>query len=164
MSKKSSIIGIALSIAIILSSVLVFTFNTNATTPRMDDVVIEELPSVDSETDKYYGGDAYTGIQQAAAQTANNLIAVFGSLQNISGGIVTLNNNLENQAVAQASNMEALMRLVKLSAGLIILAIGLANLSKYLTAFMEEKKEEEVMAAELPAYGYPPQQIGGPQY
>ena len=28
------------------------------------------------ESAKYYGGDAYTGIQQAAAQTANNLIDV----------------------------------------------------------------------------------------
>jgi len=34
---------------------------------------------------KYYGGDAYTGIQQAAAVTGNNVFALLGNLSTISG-------------------------------------------------------------------------------
>lgn len=34
------------------------------------------------ETAKSYGGDAYTGIQQAAAQTADNVLAIFRLIQN----------------------------------------------------------------------------------
>lgn len=34
------------------------------------------------ETAKSYGGDAYTGIQQAAAQTADNVLALFMLIQN----------------------------------------------------------------------------------
>ena len=49
-----------------------------------------------NESDEYYGGDAYTGIQQAAAQTANNVVDLAELLQCglacilvIHGGVLT---------------------------------------------------------------------------
>lgn len=51
------------------------------------------LDSGSYEPNQYYGGDAYTGIQQAAAQSANNVMQLakickfgFGSILIVSGG------------------------------------------------------------------------------
>ena len=43
-----------------------------------------------SESDNRYGGDAYTGIQYAAAQTARNLVAVGEMLQKGIGSILVV--------------------------------------------------------------------------
>lgn len=40
------------------------------------------------ESNEYYGGDAYTGIQQAAAQAANNVLAVGKMIRLGIGGLL----------------------------------------------------------------------------
>lgn len=44
----------------------------------------------DHEDNEYYGGDAYTGIQQAAAQTANNIQTLTENITTIGGYILLL--------------------------------------------------------------------------
>ena len=55
-------------------------------------IVCYSMNAGHSESNEYYGGDAYTGIQHAAAQTARNLLATnkilkmaFGSTLLVSG-------------------------------------------------------------------------------
>lgn len=43
--------------------------------------------SVKTESDAKYGGDAYTGIQQASAQTATNTYYIYELVQNTNNGI-----------------------------------------------------------------------------
>ena len=69
------------------------------------------LDTGDTERNQYYGGDAYSGIQNAAAQTARNLVALasitkvgFGSILLISGGYLIVSSLPEKEAEVKQDN------------------------------------------------------------
>lgn len=119
----------------------------SGTTPKQ----LEDLYTGSYEWDKYYGGDAYTGIQQAAAQAANNVLALEDALNQTNEDLATinknlidanknlaaLNNNLVNAYSAQLSNQsEVANATVQATAQLgffLLLAIGMLTEVKYLT-------------------------------
>ena len=71
MTKFGKVLGIFVGLVIIALSVVVFMYDVDSSNIQLDFVY-----APGSEPEITYGGDAYTGIQQAAAQTANNLICV----------------------------------------------------------------------------------------
>lgn len=126
----------------------------------------------DYEGNKYYGGDAYTGMQQASAQAANNvlameetllqtnenLLAVNSNLKSISGSLATVNGNFIAATGMQQENLEAassaISNTMSKCACLILLAMGLivitSNLNPFLDAlevFLAEKKAAALAAA-----------------
>ena len=95
-----------------------------------------QITPPENESNEYYGGDAYTGIQQAAAQGANNLIPVFKAIEENNRAIGILNDNLikqnanavsnqEIQSVTDADNLRSVAFLVRDCFGYLILALGL---------------------------------------
>ena len=72
-AKMLKTIGMALGIVAIILAIVIFTMDIGS-----------------YESNEYYGGDAYTGIQQAAAQTANNVQEVGKMLRFGIGSIVML--------------------------------------------------------------------------
>ena len=65
--KKTNILGVIAGIFIIIIAVKIMYTSTS----------ISYYPRPQYVANEYYGGDAYTGIQQAGAQTANNVSAVY---------------------------------------------------------------------------------------
>ena len=81
MTKKAvDIIGILVGVLMIVFAIIVYTstptYSNYTTSGNTNAEKIEYSTHTEFESDKRYGGDAYTGIQQAAAQAANNTIAV----------------------------------------------------------------------------------------
>lgn len=159
MSKFSAFIGILAGVAIIVMSVLVFNLDVNFDRARTSEaelksVEIDYISAPSKESDKYYGGDAYTGIQQAAAQTANNLVPVFDAIQENNVAIQTLNSNLIENAANEvnnadvkakndAKNITTAVTLVRDCFGYLILAIGVLTTVKYIGAMIPAKKKEK---------------------
>ena len=54
---------------------------------------VEDLYTGSYEWDKYYGGDAYSGIQQAAAQAANNVLALEDAINQTNEDLVAINKS-----------------------------------------------------------------------
>ena len=130
MLKKLNVVGIIIGIVIMACSYLVFTFSPEIATPDMSHFTLDSITPPEYEANKYYGGDAYTGMQQASAQAANNLIPVFNALEENNRGIFALNSNIIKAAAANTSNVEAIIAAIKYCAGFILLSIGLVVISK----------------------------------
>lgn len=75
-SKIFSILFIAIGVLAIVFSILCFTAD-------------EYFGRGSYEPNLTYGGDAYTGMQNAAAQAANNIIYVNENLENLYNGLQT---------------------------------------------------------------------------
>lgn len=140
MVKKINLIGVIIGIVIMVCSSFAFSFDVKINNPKLDNNIIS---SPEREADEYYGGDAYTGMQQAAAQAANNLIPVFEVIKTNNGLII-------EAAEAEADNAEAVVTTIKYGVGLILLAIGLTVISKNIVFEISfAKKEEKTQATEV---------------
>jgi len=177
----TAVLGILCGIAIIL---MAFQFNgasyesgsikTETLSARgTDPVTVEDIYSGSYERDYYYGGDAYTGIQQAAAQAANNvlameetlnqtnndLVAINENIKATNSNIAALNNNLskillsqaEEQGSATAASVDAIGQL----GFFLLLAIGMLTEVKYLGVLLdgiaESRKGKVAAVVEAPA-------------
>ena len=173
-------LGILCGIAII---VMAFQFKTAAeietdslgmdvlhagsTTPKQ----VEDLYTGSYEWDKYYGGDAYSGIQQAAAQTANNVLALEDAINQTNEDLATINKNLidtnrnlaalnNNLVNAFSAQMDTQSDATKATAQLgffLLLAIGMLTEVKYLTKLIDGIAE--VSAAKKAAAAEPAAEI-----
>lgn len=110
--KIFSVSWIAIGILSILFAIISFT----TTDPT------EFNCSLDVVSHKAYGGDAYTGIQQAAADTANNLNS--------------LNFNLENMLYIISDVCGKLIGFVLLIAGFAMILVGATKLVELKTEFV----------------------------
>lgn len=130
----------------------------------------------DYESNKYYGGDAYSGMQQASAQAANNvlameetllqtnenILAVNENLRSISSNLATANNNFVAAASIQQQNLEAASSAISAAmcqcAFFILMAMGLIVITSNLNPFLDalevvqaEKKTAALAVAAEPA-------------
>ncbi len=89
-NKLPYIVGMVVSLcAIIISFVLIFgTFTTETNSGSSASTTSTEYA--------YYGGDAYTGIQQAAADASNNAAAAAKSVSSAKNVMVDATDNLQN--------------------------------------------------------------------
>lgn len=136
-----------------------------------DPADIEDILTCNLESDKYYGGDAYSGMQQAAAQAANNVMALEETLLQTNESVLAVNENLKdlnknlvkanNNAVAAAQmqdqNMIAACQsitetavqiafFVLLAMGLIMLICNVNPVLDGLETVLAKKKAEEIPA------------------
>ena len=126
--KTFAIIGLLLAILIIALGVNITTANIPSTLENYSS--LNNLLSTTSH--KSYGGDAYTGIQQAAADASNN--AAVAAI-----GIDRANDYLKS--VAQSNYDFA--KLVSFSVGCLIISIGVFDFSLFaykLAAIRDERK------------------------
>ena len=154
MKKLNSIIGVAVGVVIIALAIVAFAYDVQISAPSMSAVVYEDTGSPSYELDKAYGGDAYTGMQQAAAQAANNLIPVFNAIDGQNDAIKVINKNLEKQARAEARNLESVVGAVKFCFGAILLSMGLITVAKHIggvVEFIQEKKQEKAQEIQASA-------------
>ncbi len=132
MSRIHSVIGIIIGFIIIIFSVMIFSYDVNLDTHKTNSVKYEDIARPESESNEYYGGDAYTGMQQAAAQAANNLIPVYDAIIEGNGAIKVLNGNMVSQAEQTVENMTEIISAIQYFFGLLLLSIGLITVAKYL--------------------------------
>lgn len=141
--------------------------HAGSTTPKQ----VEDLYTGSYEWDKYYGGDAYSGIQQAAAQTANNVLALEDAINQTNEDLTTINKNLidtnrnlaalnNNLVNAFSAQMDTQSDAAKATAQLgffLLLAIGMLTEVKYLTKLIDGIAE--VSAAKKAAAAEPAAEI-----
>ena len=154
MNKKvTGILGIIVGLAIIMFSFVVFNFDANISHTSMSNIntIQNDLPVPEKEEDERYGGDAYTGMQQAAAQAANNMIPVYEAINHANAqshaNATTINANLKNMVDSEASNTAALISAGKTFFGFMLLSVGLLTILKYFTLLMGEKASKVAPAA-----------------
>ena len=149
MLKKLDLVGIIIGVIIMVCAVFVFSFDAGINDPEMDGIRTANVSPPEYESDKSYGGDAYTGMQQASAQAANNLIPVFEAIEQNNNAIIKLNSNNIAAAEIEAENAEAIVSTIKHCAGFVLLAIGLTVISKSVELdISSRKKKEECPATE----------------
>ena len=149
MLKKLNLVGLIIGVAIIVCSFLVFNFDAETESPDMNAVSLDSISAPQYELDKSYGGDAYTGIQQAAAQAANNLIPVFNAVRENTDAVIKANGNNILQAEAYAQNLTGAVTIVKCGFGFLLLTIGLVVISKNVEIELPVGKKEEQSSAEF---------------
>ena len=146
MSKKiQNVLGIGAGFVIIILAIIMLvvtpTFESSGTksvNPIEGGGVIPEV-----ERDLYYGGDAYTGMQQASAQAATNLVAVYDSVNQTNTNIETLNHNIINLTKKQAQNQTEMASLIRMSVSFLLLALGLMTIIKHLDVLTDIKKTSD---------------------
>ncbi len=84
MLKKLNLIGVIIGIVIMACSYFAFSFDVEINKPHLGEIGLESISAPQMESDKAYGGDAYTGIQNAAAATANYVSALNTSVEALS--------------------------------------------------------------------------------
>lgn len=135
MSKKLDFLGVFVGLIIVVFSIVVFNFDAYISYEKPES--IKKVDGADSAPEKeengYYGGDAYTGIQQAAAQAANNIIPVYYSVLQTNQNIKTVNETIGIQMESQAKNLELVLKALKTFFGYLLLSIGLLTVLKYLS-------------------------------
>ena len=142
MLKKFNLVGVIIGVLVIAVAVFVLALNLEVSTPdttNIQSITKITISAPESESNKYYGGDAYTGIQQAAAQTARNLIPVFEAIEENSEILIKenenlkiLNNNINSLSRNNADNDQLLISVIQNGIGVILLAIGLAIIARNL--------------------------------
>ena len=156
-------LGILCGIAIIVMAFLIQTPTANFeehTFKVLDTIatIPSQIPdnfTGQKEGNKYYGGDAYTGIQQAAAQAANNILAmeetllqtnenilaVNWNLRTLNDNLVDANANITEAAVVQQTNMAIATQSVCASitqvSFYLLLAVGMIMVVTHLNPFLD---------------------------
>ena len=152
MLKKFNLVGVIVGIVIIIFSVCIFSFDYESQifAASSKDIQKEVISAPTYEADKSYGGDAYTGMQQASAQAANNLIPVFDALEENTNAIIQLNDNNNSIGDAETQYIECLLKITQSGIGFILLAIGLVVISKNVEFEIQfKKKEKQIQASEV---------------
>lgn len=128
--------------------------------------------SCSKEKDLSYGGDAYTGIQQAAAQAANNVMALDETVRQTNTYLETINaninkntealahtskqiNDVSHSVVTQQRNQKNIYILIYNFGLCILIAIGLMMIVKYLGSVMDgigeiASKRKQLKQASIP--------------
>ncbi|MBP3414913.1 MAG: hypothetical protein J6L81_06945 [Clostridia bacterium] len=142
MSKKHfSFIGIGIGLLCIIFAFVVFFIKPDISSPTLKNPAMASVGyTAQTEANEYYGGDAYTGIQHASAQTANNVVAVNDTLQQTNSNLETINSNIKRQAAAQENNIISLCKIVQLISGFFLLVIGLLTILKHLEHLIPESQ------------------------
>lgn len=135
MLKKLNIVGLVSGVLIIIFSIVVFSYDIKVSEPSLSKIG-EDISAPVSEKDMYYGGDAYTGMQQASAQAANNLIPVYEA-------VMANKEALSDYADNEVENIEAIASLVKSGLGFIVLSIGLLVISNSVEYELNLKKKKK---------------------
>jgi hypothetical protein len=133
-------IGLVAGVLIIVFSFVVFGLDVNVKAPNIKQSDLYSETEPEFEDDKYYGGDAYTGIQQAAAQAANNTKSLYEAV--VAGNIA-----LADHAEAHAKNIESVVITVKTCFGFLLLSMGLLTVVKYSDVFFSDDKKKVVATA-----------------
>lgn len=141
MSKIHSILGVAVGAVIIVISLVIMAYDVKLESPYMSDIYYNSITEPSEESNQYYGGDAYTGIQQAAAQAANNMIPVFEAIEAGNKGMKELNKNIIEKANVEANNLKAMVSAFQYFIGLLVLSIGLLTIVKYIGGFFPNSSE-----------------------
>ena len=130
MFKKLNLLGVIVGILVIAFSVVVFCYDPEMYIPSMTEIVYDEIGEPSYESNKSYGGDAYTGIQQASAQAANNLVAVYDAVVQNNNAIQIFNRNLKTAANSDMCNAEQIVLAMQYFFGFLLLSVGLLTLAK----------------------------------
>lgn len=113
----------------------------------------------------YYGGDAYTGMQQASADASNNVIVLGINVTDAANMLHDAQRNTANNVAALAAplnaaagNLAAIGSMLSIAMALAFALPGVKNLFELLQALQEEKEKSaaavpqpEVPAEEAPA-------------
>jgi len=127
--------GIVTGIIIIIFSIIVFSLSPSPSSDTQEIKPIETNNiTPQSEAKNRYGGDAYTGIQQASAQAATNLVAVYDNIDQTNSNLEALNSNIINHT----DQTEALASFLQTALGFLILSIGLLTVVKHLGLLLTE--------------------------
>lgn len=162
MTKKAcDIIGIIVGVLMIAFAVVVF-----ASTPQYTSSInsgstnakeIDYSAYTEYEDNKWYGGDAYTGIQQAAAQAANNLIAVNNSVEtsneylyNINKNLDGINYTIEHIGSPLQNNFSIFTDYLKMCLALVFVSAGLLTITKYTRNLCKESVPKKKNNSENP--------------
>ena len=150
MLDKQKIIGLISGVLIVIFAVIVFASGVNVYAPSVDKTDLYSAFEPEFEEDEYYGGDAYTGIQQAAAQSANNAISVYDAV--VAGNVAAA-----TQAENQARNIRTAVETIKTCFGFLLLSIGLLTIVKHVDVvfvIIDKKKAASAVNAqpEFPQY------------
>ena len=143
MLKKLNLVGIIIGVAIMACSYFVFSFEVETNIPSMKNITLNIISYPENEDNEYYGGDAYTGIQQAAAQAANNLIPVFNAIRANNTAIIELNGNNIKAAESEAKNSGAIISTIKYCVGFVMISVGLTVISKSIEFDLSSGKKEK---------------------
>ena len=141
MSKISNYVGLAVGALIIIFSIVVFNVDPimNVDDPARISTVKRAKEEPQYESKSYYGGDAYTGMQQASAQAANNMIPVYFSIQQSNENTAALNKTIGAQMSSNAKNLEKAVNAITICFGFLLLSIGLLTVLKYVSAILNKK-------------------------
>ena len=150
-----NLIGAVVGVVIIILSITIFARNINMSKPEMNNIFKSVITAPEEEENEYYGGDAYTGMQQAAAQAANNLIPVFEATEDARNALIAANDNIQIAAKAQANNLAKAVAAMQYCFGMLLLSVGLLTVAKNLGAMLEDVKFKPVGAVEdaVPVFG-----------
>jgi hypothetical protein len=95
------------------------------------DPVTASPPQLSSLTQQqFYGGDAYTGIQNAAADTQNAVVS----------GVNQLGEFQPELARSQAASAEAGARSIRLGLGFLVIGVGVAVFTSALQAYARSRR------------------------
>jgi len=130
--KKSNILGIIAGIIIIILAVVMYTKPINITYAGSETFEVYGTQTTpETESDVSYGGDAYaTGIQNAGAQAANNLVAVYEIIYENNEGIKIISENMSESMYQDYMNTRQTTNMIKTGFSAIIFSIGLITLAK----------------------------------
>ena len=136
MSKIKNIVGLSIGGLFLIFSIIAFSYDVDVTRAggRVEDIHIVNNVEPETESNRYYGGDAYSGIQQAAAQTANNVYAVYNAVEQTNDNLAVLNDNIAAETEATQESAGA----VTMVAGLLFLGIAFLLIAKHLFALLED--------------------------
>lgn len=153
MPKKKNLLGLISGVLVVIFAFIVFIFGVEIIGPDLETVSFSDIPSPEYEDNKYYGGDAYTGMQQASAQAANNAASMYHAYVEGNSAII---ENMEKVANAQANNLRAVVTAVKTCVGFVLLSIGLLTIFKNLGCILEDTEKKPALANNAPAVPFEP--------
>ena len=107
--------GVIIGVMMIIFSFVTLSFDYSPS------IYTESLDSdAYSEHNSTYGGDAYTGIQNAAAQTANNVKALNENIETFNGNVARISKQIAKGIETECSLYSTLGFFVLFSAGLLV--------------------------------------------
>lgn len=171
-SKVVPVLGILSGVIAIVLAVIIYTGPSVSATEHAGHEIpsgtFELMTDMDTGTRtsySYYGGDAYTGIQQAAADTARNVVSL-ARINNkgfsiISRGLSQISSDIRNSALAVIDEMHYIpVPDYRLPFCAVLLVLGLGMIVSSLHALSEgsarTRYEADVLEALRNLSGNPP--------